>query len=104
MTHEEFKNIVNWRFARCQQILNQKSDRYSSNEDRLHNFKEGAKLLNTSPEKYLMSLVTKHWIALNDMMMRENLYPLSESDWKKFHDMQVDIINYMLLLEGLLND
>ena len=101
MKHEDFNKITIDRFAKCEQTLTKKSSLYSSLEDRLHNFKIGAKDLGTSPEKYLIHLVTKQWTTLKYIVLNDKLRDI---DFSLFEELQGDIINYMVLLEGLLTD
>jgi hypothetical protein len=99
MTHIKFEAIVRDRFERCVKVLSHKAAEYASDVDRLQNFKDGAKFLNVTPSQYALALVTKHIVALKDHIMSGN--PLST----EFIDEKIgDIINYMVLIEGIEED
>jgi hypothetical protein len=57
--------------------------------------------LNILPERYLITLVTKQWTTLKDIISNGKLRDI---DKPLFEELQGDIINYMVLLEGVLND
>ena len=102
MKPEEFNQIVVKRVEQSADVLTAKGHQYSRNNDRLHNFKKIAQLTDTTPEKVLMTLVSKHWISLNDCI---NDVGLSTNEWFPLYDeLFNDIHNYMYLLEGLIKE
>jgi len=99
MKKEDFDKIVACRFNICKDTLLMKGKEYTD-EDRLENFKHGGKSLGEIPERYLMNLVQKHWIAIISNIKRlESGNSVPVEYWT---EKIIDIINYMILLEGLL--
>lgn len=96
MRVEDFTVLLNKRIAKTKKTLLLKAEEYAPGIDRLENFKTGANLLGTSAETYALSLVTKHIVALKDVVTREELLT------KEFMDEKIgDIIVYMILLEAI---
>jgi hypothetical protein len=99
MTHEEFNILLSKRIAKSRKVLLSKANEYATDDERLQNFKDGASLLNTTPEFYALSLTTKHIIALKDFISTQR------SIDQRFIDEKIgDIINYMILLEAILTE
>jgi len=96
MTPSKFKQIVNAQFAECKYILSQREEIYCSDGDRLDNFKRVSVGTRTSPKHVLMNLVGKQWDALNLAVANDRPMDENYTEWI------TDIINYMLLLKGLL--
>lgn len=95
MTNEEFNEIVEYRINRIREVLQKKAKEYAT-EDRLHNFKIAARILNTSPEKALLGMAMKHAVSVLDLIEGRNLE-------QHIVDEKVgDLINYCILLEAML--
>jgi len=102
MKPEEFNQIVVKRVTKSSDVLIKKSVQYSRNNDRFYNFKKIAQLTDTTPEKVLMTLVSKHWINLKDCVDEIGSDPVQ---WAPLYDELLnDIHNYMYLLEGLIKE
>ena len=99
MTPAEFESLVSTRWQRQADVLVGKCGVYSRGGDRLSNFKDGAASRKITPQQYLLTLVTKHWVAINDMV---DSGETPGQDW--INEYLGDVINYMLLLEGLYAD
>lgn len=100
MRNEKFMDdVVGRRVKQVFETLSTKQKAYATEEDRFHNFKQGASALKTTPEKYLLWLVTKHWVAMNDLV--DNI-DCSLPAQARVDEHLGDIINYMMLLEGLI--
>lgn len=99
MNSEHFERVMQRRFGQTFYVLGNKAKEYARG-DRLHNFKEAAKFLRTTPEKACLGFLTKHLISVVDMVF--------DLDEGKIHDPKVwdeklgDSMNYLILLEGLL--
>lgn len=102
MTNEQFDEVVQNRVCRINGVLTSKAKEYSSNIDRLHNFKAAARRLNTSPEIALQGMMEKHAVSINDMIenTRIGICPSDASVDEKIGDM----INYLILLEALFKE
>lgn len=86
------------RLNKTLKVLCTKSMEYSTNSDKLHNFKKAAALRDKTPEEALMGMVTKHWVAIDDFVQQIEKHPRDYSQW----DEKIgDIIVYMILLEWL---
>ena len=95
MTREEILRIMETEHARERELFLYKNGIYANVDDALVNFKKAASLLDTTPEKYLLSLVTKHFLAL---ITNAQLTPETVDEYTR------DIRVYMLLLKCLLLD
>lgn len=99
MRHDEFDKMVHGRLQACIKVLSSKDKEYSSDSDRLHNFKRAAAMLDCSPEKALEGMWVKHLVSVQDLInLPDNTTP------ELIHEKIGDTINYALLLEGLLTE
>jgi hypothetical protein len=100
MTGADFDTLVTQRMAHCLQILTGKEQEYARGDDRLHNFKRAAAFDNDTPERALWGMWKKHIVSVADMIddIEHGKLPSQERVDEKLTDM----INYTLLLEGLL--
>lgn len=97
MKHEDFVKILNRRIAKCVNILSGKAKEYASEEDRLHNFKRAAAMLDTTPEKALIGMFAKHMVSILDLVNK----PWEASE--EMVDEKIgDAINYLILLEAVM--
>ena len=96
MTSDRFKNVIDEQIGNCMNILWVKAKEYAT-DDRLHNFKSAAGLMNCDPKEALNGMMVKHIVSVSDMCR----------DGKK-HSMDIwnekitDSINYLLLLKALI--
>lgn len=96
MNQDTFINIIKQRHQACLSTLDYKSTIYSSRNDRLSNFKDVASMNQTTPQKALWGMVSKHIIAVRDMILSGNV---PTEQWIK--EYLGDIHNYMFLLEAI---
>lgn len=70
MNTEQFNQIVGDRIASIQSVLVAKAKEYSSETDRLHNFKVAAGLASTpeTPEQALWGMMRKHLVSVIDII------------------------------------
>lgn len=102
MKSDRFEKLAEARFEKCLEVLNRKSEEYMRNDDKLHNFKRAGQLLGVIPEEALLGMATKHIVSIIDMVR-------DVSEGRKVTQDLVDekigdVINYMVLLEGLLTE
>jgi len=97
MNNKDFEKLVDEQFEMCKSVLCNKSKEYDFGEDRLHSFKVASQLLKSTPEEALMGYLTKHIMSLYDMVPE-----IDKFSYDKFNEKIVDILNYCLLLKGLL--
>jgi transcriptional regulatory protein LevR len=99
MTHGEFERVCKERFNKSYDVLNAKGSEYSTAVDRLHNFKEAALVLRTTPADACLSFMTKHLVSVIDGVKSGK--PQSQ----QWIDEKIgDLYNYVLLLEALLRE
>lgn len=111
MRTEEFNAVVESRIEKIRSVLASKAVEYSKNDDRHHNFKEGARIFNCTPERHLMFLNSKHLISINDMVTGFEEFHIAprneierELEIAKWEEKIGDAINYLILLEGLVKE
>ena len=100
MKTKDFFDMFDGISRRCKELMGYKSAEYARNDDKLHNFKEAAKLEKCTPEKALRGMLTKHIISVYDF--------IDDLEHEKHHTMEqwdekiIDSINYFILLRALL--
>lgn len=93
MTHEQFKNLLEELDDSGAKTLAEKNERYSSPDDALQNFHEGAEIMGCTTAQACWGYMTKHLSALrkmiwsNDFNNREDVY-----------EKCIDTINYIRFL------
>lgn len=96
MNHEEFEEVFELVTSMSRSVLIEKAKEYATDTDRLSNFKQSAVLIHGTPEQALWGFVTKHLIALSDMVKSGKDF--TDAQW----DEKIgDTINYMILLKAL---
>lgn len=102
MNHKRFDQIVEERLARCREVLCAKGEEYSRNNDRLWNFKAAARHLDTTTGKALLGMKVKHDVSLSDMIDDIDSGCIFSRGYVS--EKIGDSINYLLLLEGLIEE
>ena len=97
MIHEAFERVLQEQLALCTDILCRKSKEYSTDADKLHNFKTAAAVQGISQIQALSGMMAKHTISIYDMCMSGKSYPIPHWEEKI-----TDSINYLLLLKGII--
>ena len=90
MTHEDFKTCLEELDGQGAKTLAEKNARYSSSDDALHNFKMGAEIMGGTSAQACWGYMTKHLVALRDMIQR-NDFSNREDVLEKIQDS----INYL---------
>lgn len=98
MEAEEFEGITNDVLGRISETLTSKAGEYARG-DRLSNFKQIAHLLGVTPEKALIGLVTKHYVALVDFV--NDLDSGKNQSMGRWDEKTHDIMAYMVLMKAL---
>lgn len=101
METKRFDAVVESRIEKIRKVLAAKADEYARG-DRLGNFKKVACLLGCTPEKALAGMVAKHIIALQDFINDLDGDLLQE--YTRWDEKIGDIINYMILLDALIQE
>lgn len=102
MKAEKFDQILQTRVEKMIQVLGAKADEYATDRDRLHNFKRAGQLLNCSPERALIGMLTKHLVSILDIV--DNVESGKKPTVGLWDEKIGDVINYCVLLDGLVNE
>ncbi len=110
MNIEDFNKIVDFRVKEIKTILQKKAKEYSSDTDRLHNFKVAARIKCESPEKVLWGIAMKHLVSVIDMIndvtidlnKTPTVYKPPSEDM--INEKIGDMICYLILLEALFKE
>ena len=96
-----FDQIVQNRIGKIQSILIDKAKEYATLTDRYHNFNVAGKILGTTPERALIGMWMKHLVSVLDLVEWLDFQP--EKLTEEIIDEKIgDAINYLILLEGML--
>lgn len=99
MEAERFQKLLDELDGNSLQTLKEKNARYAQNGDCLHNFRSGAEISGGTPAQACWGYVTKHLVALRDMVERDNF-----SNREDFLEKCQDTINYIRFLWCIGND
>ena len=104
MNSEDFNKLVAERLTQCTRVMTAKAGEYASDADRLHNFKKAGRMKDQDPVRALDGMWLKHRVSVDDMVERlctdAGYVPDKALIAEKFGDNH----NYLLLLEGLIED
>lgn len=103
MNSKTFFDLVDYRFADCKDTLVAKGNEYSTDDDKLRNFRLAAQLLEKTDITALSGMFVKHVVSIFDMFKdieRTSILPTPAMIKEKFGD----AINYLLLAEGIIED
>lgn len=99
MHHTQFDNIIASTLEKAETTLTRKSAAYSSENDRLHNFRTAAALNGSTMEQALWGMLTKHIVSLRDMVQTGSTH--SPDLW----DEKIgDAINYLAILRAIASE
>lgn len=105
MNHAEFNKLLDKILKRTTSVLASKSAEYSTNIDKLHNFKRAGAMLQCSPEKALIGMWTKHIISILDVVNKlDGNNRIQTSKFPMIEEKITDAINYLILLEALIKE
>lgn len=99
MKAEQFKELLEELDANSVKTLAEKNSRYAQNGDCLHNFRSGADIVGGTPAQACWGYLTKHLVALRDMVNRNDF-----SNREDFLEKCQDTINYVRFLWCIGND
>ena len=95
----DFDKIVHERIDSILSTLTQKAKEYAKGGDHFHTFNVAARMWETTPEKALYGMMSKHMVSVLDLV---NAVPDTEITEAIINEKIGDNINYLILLEGLL--
>lgn len=93
MERERFEALLKELDGESLQTLITKNARYSSSDDALHNFRAGGDIFGGTPAQACWGYLTKHLVALRDMVQRDDFSNLGD-----FLEKCQDSINYIRFL------
>lgn len=99
MNSDRFKELLDELDGNSLQTLKEKNARYSAGGDCLHNFRSGADVAGGTPAEACWGYMTKHLVALRDMVKRNDF-----SNREDFLEKCQDTINYIRFLWCIGND
>lgn len=99
MKPREFEELLAERLKKITETLGQKAKEYESHSDRLHNFKVAARLSDTTPKEALWGMAMKHLVSITDLVSGQ-----LENTRGNIDEKIGDMINYLILLEAVLED
>lgn len=99
MNSDRFKELLEELDGNSVKTLAEKNARYSQNGDALHNFRSGADIAGGTPAQACWGYLTKHLVALRDMVEKDNF-----SNREDFLEKCQDTINYIRFLWCIGND
>lgn len=97
MTPEDFNIVFEEQVERSRKMLVSKASEYAT-DDRLHNFKVGAKLTGGTYTSALSGLLAKHIVSIFDMCDRDAQFNSTDIWDEKI----TDSINYLILLKAII--
>jgi len=99
MNSERFKELLEELDGNSVKTLAEKNARYSQNGDCLHNFRSGADIAGGTPAQACWGYLTKHLVALRDMVEKDDF-----SNKEDFLEKCQDSINYIRFLYCIGNE
>ena len=99
MTHEEFNKLIDSLEEKRINTLKTKNSKYAPENDALHNFHAGAKIMGVTVQECIWGYMTKHLVALRDKILR--------NDWEDKDDALEkiqDIQNYLSFIWASINE
>lgn len=99
MNQNTFQKLLDELDGNSLATLKNKNARYSTNGDSLHNFRKGAGIMGGTPAQACWGYLTKHLVALRDMVDRDDF-----SNREDFLEKCQDSINYIRFLWCIGND
>lgn len=102
MNRKEFEKVLEKRMANITSTLLIKGREYSRNDNALHNFEIGARVMNVTRERILWGFALKHYISIMDILddLDNSIFPTEATVDEKFGD----LINYLILCEASVKD
>jgi hypothetical protein len=103
MNSETLNIIIDDRCEKIKSILQSKAKEYSSDNDRLYNFRRAAEISRTSNVKALFGMMLKHWVSVIDIIEMD--YSDRVRLKEEYIDEKIgDTINYLILLEAMVKE
>lgn len=102
MKADKFDQLLTLRFEKMQRLMGSKASEYASDKDRLHNFKRAGALLECSPERALIGMLTKHIVSVLDIVDNVDVGQKVKAEF--WEEKIGDVMNYCHLLDALMHE
>lgn len=102
MDIDRYTSVIDEQISKCQNMLTAKRREYASNRNPLSNFIRAGELQCVSPITALTGMMVKHTISIYDMLIDQDGGATFSKD--KWDEKITDQINYLLILQVLLED
>lgn len=99
MNTETFNKLLDELDGKSLDTMKKKNAKYNPANDSICSFKSGADIMRSTPAQCAWGYMTKHLVALRDMVQRDNF-----SDRDDFLEKCQDIINYIRFIWIIGND
>lgn len=103
MLKSDFETIVDHRVKRTLHLLVEKAKHYASS-DRLHNFKEAAKVSRNTPIESCMNFFSKPFVCIQDLVAEISNEVYNDEHIKRIDEIFGDAVAYLILLEALFKE
>jgi len=101
MNHHDFDQVLESRIQDLRTRLGVKSAEYSTEGDKLHNFKAAARKMDITPEQALLGMEVKHDVSITDIIAA---LPGSLPSLPLWNEKIGDKIAYYVLLDALVQE
>ena len=96
----EFNEVLENRITKTRLMMGIKSAEYATGSDKFHNFKAAAMVDGQTPERALWGMAKKHLVSIIDII--DSCDRNAEINAARVDEKIGDMVNYLILLEGLL--
>lgn len=97
MTRRKFLSILERRLGLTKKVFMKKQKEYAQNDDVFYNFRRAEAVLNTTKEKALCGMMSKHLVSVLDIVEHPERFSHAQLDEKIG-----DLIVYLCILEAML--
>lgn len=99
MNSQHFYKLLDERIEKMKATLVSKGDEYSTDGDKLYNFKQAGIVNGVTQEEALWYMMTKHLVSVQDMV-----FGVKPKSVKLVDEKIGDLINYLVLLEAIFRE
>lgn len=99
MHPEQFKKVLDAQIQDCRDILGVKAQEYSTDADKLHNFKKAAHMQGVTQRQALAGMMAKHTVSIYDLCDKPEV--VSVDIWR---EKITDHMNYLILLMAIVTE
>ena len=104
MKRQEWEPFLNYLQEKQNAMFVDKRGQYATDDDVLKNFKQTAAMNHETPERSLWGFVSKHLIALKNMIDQDMDAGQNIFTYDQYEDKALDVYNYMALLLAIVKE